>query len=514
MPPRAGEPKTIRIEELIPVPPELAAAAVDHRAVYWRLIGGRALAVKKAEVLEGVGADGEPLLPVQRRQGGPPLIPHRANSRTYRLLALAARADGASLYWRSGGGRTTWPTILGYHAYIHGPRSLPVRNTIGISPEGTRKVMAESETWRAGYKAGRDAALKEVITGSKVKAKDLAPRVRTVTVKETKVEREARARAEAEARRTHAPLAAVQAARAAPAPAVAPPPTPAHVTRRRIEAYQATTEKLDQVRRIGSAATLMEARRDLAAARMETLLSELKGAKGAERRRIQAELDAAGREHERADLEASRLKREARAKVLNALLIEDKNQRLGVKVQVDPAAPIGKEVSDSAVGALNFVSHVVAHAGGPSVRVKLAAIPLDEEQRAHHLGGKDGLIRLGNQPNPKVLIHEMGHLLEDQVPGWAARAREFLDYRAGDEKTRLLQDVLDKRYDKHEKGRKDKFDQAFGDAGWYVGKEYKHKATEITSMAIEKLFEDPVTFAAKDPEYFAWIVGMLDGGLR
>lgn len=207
MPPRAGEPKTIRLEDLISVPPELATVTIDHRATYWRLVGDRALRVKKGEILDGIGADGERLLPVQRRGGGPPLVPHRANSRTYRLLALAARADGASLYWRSGGGRTTWPTILGYHAYKHGPRSLPIRNTIGISPEGTREVMAESEAWRAGFKAGRDAAMKEIIKGGKVSPKDLAPRVRAVKAKEvpgpreTKLESEIRERAEAEAKR-------------------------------------------------------------------------------------------------------------------------------------------------------------------------------------------------------------------------------------------------------------------------------------------------------------------------
>jgi hypothetical protein len=240
----------------------------------------------------------------------------------------------------------------------------------------------------------------------------------------------------------------------------------------------------------------------------------MKGTKGAERKRLQAELDVASREHERASTEAGKLKREARVKVLNALLIEDKEQRLGINAQVDPANPISKDVSDSAVGALNFVSHVVAGAGGPPVNVTLAAIPADEEQRAHHLGGKGGLIRLGNVPKPGTLIHEMGHLLEAQIPEWAARAQEFLAYRVGDEPIRSFQEVIGKEYSKYERGRKDKFDQAFGTLGWYVGKTYIHDATEITSMAIEKLFNDPVTFAMKDPEYFAWIVGMLDGSLR
>ena len=544
MPPRAGEPKTISLEDLIPVPGELGSLDPSTRHAFWRIIGDKALAVKRREILDGIGADGEDLQPVRRTEGGPPLIPHDARSRTYRLLSLSARANGATLFWRAGGGRTSWPTILGYHAYMHGPRSLPVRNTIGISPEGRRAIAVESEAWRAGYKAGREAALKDAILGKgpRVKVSPGRQRPRVVEVKETKVERQARERAEAEARRrvaargaqapapvsdaarkmaevearirqAHEAAARREAAGRETPPSPPPPPTPPPV-RERIRASVSTWEKLTAVQEIGETAIHAARRRDDAARQMGDLMRDLKGAKGAERRRIEAELDAVGRAHEIADLEASRHSREARAKVLNALLIDDKEKRLDIKAKVDPTSPVSKEVGDAAVGALNFVNRIVANAGQPGVKVKLAAIPADEEQRAHHLGGKDGLIRLGNKPAAGTMIHEMGHLLEDQVPGWAEKAREFLAYRTAGEDVRDFREVLGKQYGPHEKGRKDKFDDAFGDNGWYVGKEYKHGSTEITSMAIEKLFNDPVTFAAKDPEFFRWIVGMLDGSLR
>lgn len=213
MAPRAGEPKNIRLGRILKVPPELAGVATEHRVAFWRIVGARALAVKRREVAAGIGADGEPLLPVKREKGGPPLIPHGEGSRTYRLLALNYRATGATLFWRGGGGRESWPTILGYHAYRHGPRSLPVRNTIGISPDGTRQIMAEGEAWQAGYKAGRDAALKDAMLGKgpkvKVSAVEKLPRVTVVKgPKSIKVEdetrrrtEEARLKAEAEARR-------------------------------------------------------------------------------------------------------------------------------------------------------------------------------------------------------------------------------------------------------------------------------------------------------------------------
>ena len=33
-------------------------------------------------------------------------------------------------------------------------------------------------------------------------------------------------------------------------------------------------------------------------------------------------------------------------------------------------------------------------------------------------------------------------------------------------------------------------------------------------MGLQKLWEDPATFARKDPEYFKLITGILDGSLR
>lgn len=142
-----GEPLNIRLTAPEWSPPGYDSAPAERKRRWWMVLGHAALIVKRAEILRGVGVLG-PLLPVKRRKGGPPLIPHGVSSRTYRLLALRVGSDGATLFWYGG-----WKTILGYHAYKHGPRSLPVRDTIGISPGGRRKVMsralAEWERWRS-----------------------------------------------------------------------------------------------------------------------------------------------------------------------------------------------------------------------------------------------------------------------------------------------------------------------------------------------------------------------------
>jgi hypothetical protein len=124
--------------------------------------------VKRDEIRRGVGADGAKLLPVKptsRPDGatGKPLDPHYAESRTYRLLAAHQSADGVTLFWR-GHGRQSWTTILGYHADGL-VRGAPVRDTIGISPAGRRKIKDSLRSyWKASQarkpKAGAGTAAK------------------------------------------------------------------------------------------------------------------------------------------------------------------------------------------------------------------------------------------------------------------------------------------------------------------------------------------------------------------
>lgn len=144
-------------------PPGYATATLEDRAWHWQNLGRIALRVKQGEVKAGFGADGKKLKkvkPSSRKDGakGPPLVPHVEDSRTYRLLAVHVGDGFVTLYWK-GHGRKSWSTILGYHAYKKGPRSLPVRNTIGISPKGRRAIRAESfRDWKARMDARAKAA--------------------------------------------------------------------------------------------------------------------------------------------------------------------------------------------------------------------------------------------------------------------------------------------------------------------------------------------------------------------
>ena len=69
----------------------------------------------------------------------------------------------------------------------------------------------------------------------------------------------------------------------------------------------------------------------------------------------------------------------------------------------------------------------------------------------------------------------------------------------------------------NEYGRSDKFKwTGSGDKidALYAGKHNKSGTTEILSMGVEGLYNDPIAFAQNDPEWFAFTLGVLDGSLR
>jgi hypothetical protein len=138
--------------EYEPTGPAWDRAIEAERRAYWRRLAEIAYFVKRQEIARGIGADGKKLPPVKPenrpdRAKGPPLAPHQAESRTARLLAFSATATGATLYWRASG-RKSWAEILGYHGRVGGEvRGAPLRDTLGISPRGQARVVAQARDW-------------------------------------------------------------------------------------------------------------------------------------------------------------------------------------------------------------------------------------------------------------------------------------------------------------------------------------------------------------------------------
>lgn len=112
-------------------------------------------------------------------------------------------------------------------------------------------------------------------------------------------------------------------------------------------------------------------------------------------------------------------------------------------------------------------------------------------------------------------VHELGHMIEELKPNVKEKVEAFLDYRLGDEKVVDMDSVPGGESMKGEMVRKNHFDRHFrGVSAYYVGKDYRNKkgeryGTEVLSMGIQALYEDPSGFCQNDPEYATFVISML-----
>lgn len=156
------EPLSIELEAATWVPRrEWEMANVAMRKDYLTRVCEIAVFYKNNMSLRGIGVDGDPFVPVKPksrpdRATGKPIDPHFKESRVVRLLRASAnvRNGRVTLWWSHG-----WGQIMGYHAYRHGPRALPVRNAIGFDRASLLKVKNRARLyWDALRRAGLSLA--------------------------------------------------------------------------------------------------------------------------------------------------------------------------------------------------------------------------------------------------------------------------------------------------------------------------------------------------------------------
>lgn len=123
-----------------------------------------------------------------------------------------------------------------------------------------------------------------------------------------------------------------------------------------------------------------------------------------------------------------------------------------------------------------------------------------------------GEIYVNRAADAGTYAHELGHHLEEHIPGAKERTAAFLRKRCGDEIPTDLNTRFGSRFDHGERGRSDDFKKLFPDdegSAYYVGKTYGSGRTEVLSMGLELLFRDPKHFARTDPEYFDLMISIL-----
>jgi hypothetical protein len=142
-------------------------------------------------------------------------------------------------------------------------------------------------------------------------------------------------------------------------------------------------------------------------------------------------------------------------------------------------------------------------------------------------------IVINKQTNLKTILHEYGHQVESGNPEAHDLCSDFLKKRTSGEKAQKYQKVFSGYgYGKNEKGSPDDFEKSFKAVfpesdtkvkAYYAGKIYEERPfggsskyvapTEVYSMGMELLHENPVKFAQTDPEWFDLVSGIATGRL-
>lgn len=167
-----------------------------------------------------------------------------------------------------------------------------------------------------------------------------------------------------------------------------------------------------------------------------------------------------------------------------------------------PKGVIKKHAEDGVA----FIQRIVHRDWIPSTPVSIHRDPHKDARGWYESWSKKAFIRkdTGNA------AHEIMHHLEHENPALYQAAKAFRLARTPGESTKLLSQLTGiQQYGPTERTYEDEWAKRGGDH--YAGKDYgpKSNATEILTMGIEHIHNDPVGFAKDDPDYFQFLIQTL-----
>ena len=162
-----------------------------------------------------------------------------------------------------------------------------------------------------------------------------------------------------------------------------------------------------------------------------------------------------------------------------------------------------KKVKDNLQLGKDLLDGIISKNIMPKEPVKAMAIQ-GGKGRCHYSHQNDRL-EMTNEADAPDVAHELMHWLEKKNPKVLDNSLTFLEYRTQGEEVQSLRQLTKQNFDKEEVAKPDKFFSP------YCGKIYNHQATEIMSMGIERIFENPKEFAETDIEYMSFVISNLRG---
>jgi len=132
-------------------------------------------------------------------------------------------------------------------------------------------------------------------------------------------------------------------------------------------------------------------------------------------------------------------------------------------------------------------------------------ISMSNDKRAHY---ENNTILVPGKIKLLSIAHEIGHWLEEKNPEIREKCIKFRDSRCGASPVVPLQKLFPNgNYNPFEQTQVDNFKRVY--AGKVYIKNGKTYKTEILSMGIQQLIEDPAKFKKDDKEYYSFILDIL-----
>ena len=209
-----------------------------------------------------------------------------------------------------------------------------------------------------------------------------------------------------------------------------------------------------------------------------------------------------GAKHAQICKETDALRESMRLKAIETLYLRDESE-LDLDVHTNMYLPGNdREVQETKLSEANdFVGRITEEKYISQVK----SVGVEIIKNLDRAYAEQKTIFVSNTDSKAVIVHEIGHVIEENNPEVLKKAQEFYEWRTQGQSLEKLSVVTgNKKYRDDEVTKKDDFKNS------YCGKQYKSgKNTELVSMGMELLYTNPVSFAKTDAEYFTWIVDVL-----
>jgi hypothetical protein len=175
-------------------------------------------------------------------------------------------------------------------------------------------------------------------------------------------------------------------------------------------------------------------------------------------------------------------------------------------LQSEASSMIRGSVATSVASKVNEATAILSRLIHKDITPQVAVVT-SRKKRAFYTDGNRS-IHINANTSLSTVVHEIVHDLEFAYPDISAKTKAFLKSRADGQPPKSLRRLTgSKGYGTEEVAYEDNWVKNGG--SHYMGKLYPDNATELLTMGVERMINDPKSFADNDPEYFRFVLTIL-----